>query len=65
MVTQCCNLLDLKFDVKTFMRSLTNAVSLSIFSKVDDFVELENIFVYLTPQKTYLMFFVFPTYILS
>lgn len=64
MVTQSCNILDLKVDVNTFMRSLTNAVPLRFFSTTDDFVEIENVFVYLTPQKTYLILFVFRTYII-
>lgn len=32
MVTQCCNRLDFKVDVKTFMRSLTNALPLRFFN---------------------------------
>lgn len=33
MVTQCCNRLDFKVDVKAFKRSLTNALPLRFFQR--------------------------------
>lgn len=61
MVTQCYSRLDFKVDVETFIQ----CCAFKLFSTVDSFVEIENVFVYLTPQKTYHLFFVFRTYILS